>query len=186
MTPSAPDASQIKPSWLTTLKVYLEPPTLHAFKLAVGRLASREDSVRQVVIASAQKMIATQKTVHRAEQEALRRRLHRSALRKGPRTARSCLRPRGWLAGAGGAVETGALAGAALAVAHGQYNNAANRAYYAAFQAASDGGGADAESCRGIGRGRGRAQRNRLGAIARTRRETLPSGMMGASMMPTG
>ncbi len=28
------------------------------------------------------------------------------------------------------------LAGAALAVAHGQYNNAANRAYYAAFQAA--------------------------------------------------
>jgi uncharacterized protein (UPF0332 family) len=28
------------------------------------------------------------------------------------------------------------LAGAAQAVAHGQYNNAANRAYYAAFQAA--------------------------------------------------
>ena len=28
------------------------------------------------------------------------------------------------------------LAGAALAVAHGQYNNAANRAYYAAYQAA--------------------------------------------------
>ncbi|HLH22588.1 MAG TPA: HEPN domain-containing protein [Chloroflexota bacterium] len=28
------------------------------------------------------------------------------------------------------------LAGAALAVRHGQYNNAANRAYYAAFQAA--------------------------------------------------
>lgn len=28
------------------------------------------------------------------------------------------------------------LAGATLAVAHGQYNNAANRAYYAAFQAA--------------------------------------------------
>jgi uncharacterized protein (UPF0332 family) len=28
------------------------------------------------------------------------------------------------------------LAGAALAVAHGQYNNATNRAYYAAFQAA--------------------------------------------------
>ena len=28
------------------------------------------------------------------------------------------------------------LAGAALAAAHGQYNNAANRAYYAAFQAA--------------------------------------------------
>jgi uncharacterized protein (UPF0332 family) len=28
------------------------------------------------------------------------------------------------------------LAGAELAVAHGQYNNAANRAYYAAFQAA--------------------------------------------------
>src|SRR5919205_4412131 len=28
------------------------------------------------------------------------------------------------------------LAGAALAVAHGHYNNAANRAYYAAFQAA--------------------------------------------------
>ena len=28
------------------------------------------------------------------------------------------------------------LAGAALAVAHGQYNNAANRAYYGAFQAA--------------------------------------------------
>lgn len=28
------------------------------------------------------------------------------------------------------------LAGAALAVAHGQYNNAANRAYYAVFQAA--------------------------------------------------
>ena len=33
MTPSAPDAPQIKPSWLTTFKVYLEPPTLRMLLL---------------------------------------------------------------------------------------------------------------------------------------------------------
>lgn len=49
----------------------LQTPTLHAFKLAVGRLADRGADVRQVVIESAEKMVATQKTVHRAEQEAL-------------------------------------------------------------------------------------------------------------------
>ena len=33
MTPSAPDTSQIKPSWLATFKVYLEPPTLRMLLL---------------------------------------------------------------------------------------------------------------------------------------------------------
>ncbi|MBT9507958.1 AmpG family muropeptide MFS transporter [Rhodoferax sp.] len=33
MTPSAPDASQIKPSWVTTFKVYLEPPTVRMLLL---------------------------------------------------------------------------------------------------------------------------------------------------------
>ena len=33
MTPSAPDAPQIKPSWLVTFKVYLEPPTLRMLLL---------------------------------------------------------------------------------------------------------------------------------------------------------
>ena len=33
MTPSAPDAPQIKPSWLATFKVYLEPPSLRMLLL---------------------------------------------------------------------------------------------------------------------------------------------------------
>ena len=33
MTPSAPDAQQIKPTWLATFKVYLEPPTLRMLLL---------------------------------------------------------------------------------------------------------------------------------------------------------
>ena len=33
MTPSAPDAQQIKPTWLATFKVYLEPPSLRMLLL---------------------------------------------------------------------------------------------------------------------------------------------------------
>ena len=46
-------------------------PTLQAFKLAVGRLAKRDANSRAIVLAAAEKMVATQKTVHPAEQEAL-------------------------------------------------------------------------------------------------------------------
>jgi hypothetical protein len=49
----------------------MDVPTLQAFKLAVGRLAKREQTSRDVVLGAAEKMIATQKTIHPAEQEAI-------------------------------------------------------------------------------------------------------------------
>jgi hypothetical protein len=49
----------------------MDVPTLQAFKLAVGRLAKRDQAAQTVVMSAAKKMVATQKTVHQAEQEAL-------------------------------------------------------------------------------------------------------------------
>lgn len=49
----------------------MDVPTLQAFKLAVGRLAKRDTIARSIVMSAAEKMVATQKTVHQAEQEAL-------------------------------------------------------------------------------------------------------------------
>ena len=49
----------------------LEPPTLHAFKLAVGRIGKTEATARALLLKAAEDMVATQKTVHPAEKEAL-------------------------------------------------------------------------------------------------------------------
>jgi hypothetical protein len=49
----------------------METPTLHAFKLAIGRLAKRPAETKATVLETAIKIVATQKTVHPAEQEAL-------------------------------------------------------------------------------------------------------------------
>ena len=49
----------------------MDVPTLQAFKLAVGRLAKRDQAAQTVVMSAAERMVATQKTVHQAEQEAL-------------------------------------------------------------------------------------------------------------------
>jgi hypothetical protein len=46
-------------------------PTMQAFKLAVGRLSKRDSHSRTVVMTAAEQMVATQKAVHQAEQEAL-------------------------------------------------------------------------------------------------------------------
>lgn len=46
-------------------------PTLQAFRLAVGRLAQRDLSLRTIVMNTAEKIVATQKSVHPSEQEAL-------------------------------------------------------------------------------------------------------------------
>jgi len=49
----------------------MDVPTLQAFKLAVGRLSKRDAAAESVVMAAAEKMVATQKSVHASEQEAL-------------------------------------------------------------------------------------------------------------------
>jgi hypothetical protein len=49
----------------------LAVPSVHAFKLAVGRQADKPESARRTLIEAAEKMVATQKTVHPAEKEAL-------------------------------------------------------------------------------------------------------------------
>lgn len=49
----------------------MDVPTLQAFKLAVGRLSKRDPTAQAVVMAAAEKMVATQKVVHASEQEAL-------------------------------------------------------------------------------------------------------------------
>lgn len=49
----------------------LDVPTIHAFKLAVGRLAKKAPEARAMLVKAAEDMIATQKTVHPSEKEAL-------------------------------------------------------------------------------------------------------------------
>ena len=49
----------------------MDVPTLQAFKLAVGRLAKRDQAAQLVVMTAAEKMVATQKSIHQAEQDAL-------------------------------------------------------------------------------------------------------------------
>jgi len=46
-------------------------PSIQAFKMAVGRLAKKGPEACEVLIKSAEDIVATQKTVHPAEQEAL-------------------------------------------------------------------------------------------------------------------
>lgn len=63
--------SRLTDSTIEELLVNMDVPTLQAFKLAVGRLSQREKAAQEVVMTAAEKMVATQKTVHQAEQEAL-------------------------------------------------------------------------------------------------------------------
>lgn len=46
-------------------------PSIQAFRLAVGRLAKRDPATQAILVSAAEKIIATQKTIHPAEQEAL-------------------------------------------------------------------------------------------------------------------
>lgn len=49
----------------------MEVPTLHAFKLAVGRIAKQAPAKQLFVLSTAARMVATQKSVHASEQAAL-------------------------------------------------------------------------------------------------------------------
>lgn len=49
----------------------MDVPTLPAFQQAIGRLSKRSDDQRRVVMAAAQAIVDTQKTVHPAEQIAI-------------------------------------------------------------------------------------------------------------------
>lgn len=49
-----------------------EVPTLQAFKLAVGRISQSNSSVVDVVLGAATQIVATQKTIHTAEDEAIK------------------------------------------------------------------------------------------------------------------
>ncbi len=74
--------SRITDAMIDEIFSSLDAPTLHAFKLAVGRLGKREATARTLLMKSAEDMVATQKTVHSAEKEALeymRKRLIESA-----------------------------------------------------------------------------------------------------------
>ena len=63
--------SRLTDGTIDDLLANMDVPTLQAFKLAVGRLAKRDQAAQAVVMTAAEKMVATQKTVHQAEQEAL-------------------------------------------------------------------------------------------------------------------
>ena len=63
--------SRLTDATIEDLLANMDVPTLQAFKLAVGRLAKRDQAAQVVVMTAAEKMVATQKSVHQAEQEAL-------------------------------------------------------------------------------------------------------------------
>lgn len=63
--------SRLTDGTIDDLLTNMDVPTLQAFKLAVGRLAKRDQAAQVVVMTAAEKVVATQKTVHQAEQEAL-------------------------------------------------------------------------------------------------------------------
>ena len=63
--------SRITDEMIGDLFSSLDVPTIHAFKLAVGRISKREPSARKILLNAAEEMVATQKTVHHSEQEAL-------------------------------------------------------------------------------------------------------------------
>lgn len=74
--------SRITDAMIDEIFSTLEAPTLHAFKLAVGRIGKREAAARTLLMKAAEEMVATQKAVHPAEKEALeymRKRLFESA-----------------------------------------------------------------------------------------------------------
>lgn len=63
--------SRLADSAIDDLLANMDVPTLQAFKLAVGRLAKRDQAAQIVVMTAAGKIVATQKAVHQAEQDAL-------------------------------------------------------------------------------------------------------------------
>lgn len=63
--------SRLTDATIDDLLASMDVPTLQAFKLAVGRLAKRGQTAQAVVMTAAEKLVATQKTVHQSEQEAL-------------------------------------------------------------------------------------------------------------------
>jgi len=63
--------SRLTDAAIDDLIANMDVPTLQAFKLAVGRLAKRDQVAQAVVMTAAIKMVATQKSVHQAEKEAL-------------------------------------------------------------------------------------------------------------------
>ena len=63
--------SRITDAMIDEIFSSLEAPTLHAFKLAVGRIGKTEAAERTLLMKAAEDMVATQKTVHPSEKEAL-------------------------------------------------------------------------------------------------------------------
>lgn len=63
--------SRITDAMIDEMLSNLDVPTLHAFKLAVGRIAKTETTARTLLTKAAEDIVATQKTVHPAEKEAL-------------------------------------------------------------------------------------------------------------------
>jgi len=63
--------SRLTPESIGELLASMQVPTLHAFKMAVGRLASRDQSSRSLVLDASRRIVGTQKTIKPAEQEAL-------------------------------------------------------------------------------------------------------------------
>lgn len=63
--------SRITDVMIDELFYNLQIPTIHAFKLAVGRLVKKGTQAYAVVMNAAEAMVATQKTVHPSEKEAL-------------------------------------------------------------------------------------------------------------------
>lgn len=63
--------SRITDEMIDEIFSWLEVPTLHAFKLAVNRFAKKGQSACDQILKATEEMIATQKTVHPSEAEAM-------------------------------------------------------------------------------------------------------------------
>lgn len=63
--------SRITDEMLKKMLAHFDIPTLQGFKLAVGRLATKDAEARQSLVDAVEAMIATQKTVHNAEKDAI-------------------------------------------------------------------------------------------------------------------
>jgi len=63
--------SRLTDETIAELLANMDVPSLQAFKLAVGRLAKKDKASKDIVMVAAERIVATQKTIHSAEQEAL-------------------------------------------------------------------------------------------------------------------
>lgn len=63
--------SRITDAMIDEIFSNLDAPTIHAFKLAVGRIAKKDAAAHDLLMKAAEDIVATQKTVHPAEKEAL-------------------------------------------------------------------------------------------------------------------